>query len=265
MYCSKQGMLDKIRLVESKNRFIAIFDILGFESRFKHKGLDYMLHKYSDLLLEAYGAFGSSKIIDELHGNDANAGEGYAVISDTIIVWSKPIEDEEWSSLTLNMFFMAMYKLVNFSFVHFPLRGAIAYGQVVVDSTNNIYIGQPIIDAVRLEKEQDWIGVTCHESCYKLERFNELSRTNRILYYPVPFKSGEVRNRFVLNWTPGRNLETYREIIEREKFQAPDLAKQKYDNTLKFIERTYQKPPGILLTEWMEVNGHGNLVQRNNY
>ena len=74
--------------------------------------------------------------------------------SDTILLWT-PLSAE-----SLSPFLTACADLfVEALSMGIPLRGAISVGEAVLDKKKGVFIGQPIIDAARLEHEQNWLGL----------------------------------------------------------------------------------------------------------
>ena len=116
-----------------------------------------------------------------------------------------------------------------------PLRGAIAFGPAILDADRRVFLGQPLIDAARLEKKQRFIGAGFTPS------FLSQIVPDR---YKVPFSAqlkdggGERYAGFALDW-PRHGRKT------RESDVRPAIVAQRsvwpgfsayYDNTLAFVE-----------------------------
>ena len=183
--------------------FVALFDILGFEQRFGRFRLDGMLARYMKLVEfvrdhNARHQYLVDKNIFEPIWLDK--GEillhypiGAAYASDSIIVWSprtwkschsllregrsletiKKIPEISWMAhpVPCDPFLDLCNELICRSLeMELPLRGAISIGDARIDGQFGIFIGQPIIDAARLESGQKLIGATFHQT-FLLEQF----------------------------------------------------------------------------------------------
>ena len=162
--------------------FVALFDVLGFESQFANLQLKDMLKKYEELISivnrkneeherykkgKSHGAFWL-KMEDEDSMHPIVIHEiGGAYASDSIIVWANrrllgmPIRvDTEKEGITLqspNVFADSFLEVCSEIMCHaieigLPLRGGISTGNAILEQANGIYLGQPIIDAARIEK-----------------------------------------------------------------------------------------------------------------
>ena len=65
----------------------------------------------------------------------------------------------------------------------FPVRGAITHGEV---HWGDLIYGEPILDAVRLEKSQEWIGIAGSAG------MNMPWSWDLVCCYPVPKKTGDI-------------------------------------------------------------------------
>jgi hypothetical protein len=80
----------------------------------------------------------------------------YVFISDTIMLWCDEHGDvdsfvEVCASVVANATGRGMF-----------LRGAIAFGEAIIDPPSNTFLGQPIIDSHLAEQDQEWVGVGVH-------------------------------------------------------------------------------------------------------
>ena len=55
----------------------------------------------------------------------------------------------------------------SFIVAQFPIRGAIAFGETYLDNNASIFLGNGYLNAVELEKKQEWIGVSIDKSVEK--------------------------------------------------------------------------------------------------
>jgi hypothetical protein len=112
-----------------------------------------------------------------------------------------------------------------------PLRIGIAFGECTIDPENDIYIGQPIVDAHRIEQRQEWIGGAFHPSCWNLGKFQErIENTATAINYPVPVKPNASGPPLAhaLNWTIFSN--GIIPVLEQQEYNAPAQHKVKWQN-----------------------------------
>jgi hypothetical protein len=172
---------------------VALFDILGFEQKLASIGLTEMLARYETLIdivnyrkdqiklvfedrgyTEApyWSNDGDVSIFNKIHG---------AYASDSILLWAestwsaargksldacKKLDTDAangWKYLPIpcDNFLDVCNDLICRSLeVGLPLRGSISMGEAVLDQEKNIFLGQPIVEAARLEKGQRFIGAS---------------------------------------------------------------------------------------------------------
>ncbi len=86
------------------------------------------------------------------------------------------------------------------------LRCGLAYGKMHLDSENSLYVGQPIIDAYRLQQNQAWSGGALTVSA--VDRLPKIAKSGKVVdwyvvQYQVPLKKGRFMNTFAIDWTVG--------------------------------------------------------------
>ncbi|HUJ12099.1 MAG TPA: hypothetical protein VL171_18990 [Verrucomicrobiae bacterium] len=70
-----------------------------------------------------------------------------------------------------------------------PLRGALAFGDIYVDKSNHVFLGEAFVDAYEYGERFDWVGFALHHSA--LDRMAELGQPVSELYYErqcAPFR-----------------------------------------------------------------------------
>ena len=100
------------------------------------------------------------------------------LISDTVFV----LEDFSHDGLARLLHFSKLL-LENGIQNSFPVRGAITYGKV---HWGNLIYGEPILDALHLEKSQEWIGIAGAGG------MNMPWSWDLVCCYPVPKKTGDI-------------------------------------------------------------------------
>jgi len=96
---------------------------------------------------------------------------------------------------------------------HTRLRAGPAYGPAYVDSPYAMFVGQPIIDAARLEEQQQWSGGALHESaCERVRRVAGATPPMDwwVIPYAVPLKGGETLHTLAVNWNEGIHAPDWR-------------------------------------------------------
>lgn len=136
-----------------------------------------------------------------------------------------------------------------------PLRGAIGFGQLYADKSNNVFLGSGLIDAYQYAEKQNWIGVivTSKANSRLCELGVELQRRPTMFTeYDVPVKRKEIKNGicatveeterlFAVRIHDLSNVIRYVEQMQRAAMNDKDYEvkyKAKYENTLKFFEET---------------------------
>lgn len=147
--------------MESDELLIALFDVLGFSDRIGRSSLDKIHAQYRDLIAVA-ARQGSHVFLDARPAGDGTSVPylGYMQLeqdffSDTILLWS-PYHPEQVIPF-LNVCSLFMCETLE---TGLPLRGAISLGKAVMDKAERTYIGPPLVEAARVEKAQEWIGVS---------------------------------------------------------------------------------------------------------
>lgn len=173
--------------------FVALFDVLGFEERLNNFGLSEMLVRYESLIdVVNYRKEQRQHVFDTLGFSEAPywTSEGDVSIfseiygayaSDSILLWanrtwpeartansdvlqisaSNPADGWKFHPIPCDNFLDVCNDLMCRGLeVGLPLRGAIAIGDAVLDQERNVFLGQPIVEAARLEGGQKLIGTS---------------------------------------------------------------------------------------------------------
>lgn len=173
--------------------FVALFDILGFEHRLARIGLDEMLSRYEALtdavnyrkeqVQRVFGDIGMREapywtsdgdvfLVTKTHG---------AYASDSVLLWANrtwpqaqsasaedieslagnPADGWKYQPIPCDNFLDVCNDLMCRGLeVGLPLRGAIAIGDAALIPDRGIFLGQPIVEAARLESGQRLIGTS---------------------------------------------------------------------------------------------------------
>ena len=169
---------------------LAVFDVLGFSARLERDGLENVVRMYRDLidravLIEAMRCLGARPIGDGTRVPVLFAlPVEYAYFSDTILLWVplEPLFAAPFISRCAALICEALKLGV-------PLRGAIALGHAVLDKETKTFIGEPLVEAARLEAAQGWLGATFAPSATWPPFLAEVE-PKFLLEYAIPIKDG---------------------------------------------------------------------------
>lgn len=245
---------------------VALFDVMGFESRLNNLGIDEILNRYMNIVSFVEEKRESNRVISEklnitgpigsIDGIAGNFYDTYAVYSsDSILLWAnlawKIVQTIPYETLEKNKDnpayghfsnpvplepFLSNCAEILCRSIEFdlPLRGAVAMGDAVLDESKHIFIGKPIVDAARLESKQNCIGLSISNS------YNEQNDHNTFfLPYNKHFKKDYIgeKKEFALNWPlywkNSRKDDLKLKILEVSKNNNNH---EYYTNTLEFIE-----------------------------
>lgn len=217
---------------------VALFDVLGFESLVRSQGLKEIRRKCQALIDRAVavpdGDFlnlvGGVMVLGSMQNT-----KSHAYFSDTILLW-QPLDRilaQPFVSRCADMVATALE-------MEMPLRGALALGPAELDKDTNVYLGEPIIEAARLESQQEWVGVAFAASAMSPQWMAEMS-THDVVPYRIPLKNEASRSdlcgAFALNWCRrlgGRAVPVLEALRDRLPATA-DGIRQKYENTIAFV------------------------------
>ncbi|MFL9709262.1 hypothetical protein [Methylobacillus sp. Pita1] len=261
-----------INTISMHGHYIALFDILGFEQRLAYFGLNEMLARYEALIevvkyrekqiKRVFGDFnfkespywladGDIFMFTKTHG---------AYASDSILIWanrtwpdirdmsldelsdSLPSPADEWKyhPIPCDNFLDVCNDLMCCALeVGLPLRGAIAVGDAILDLDQHIFLGQPVIDAARLENQQDMISTSFCRSAV-----NQIIPQRFTLQFDRYMKrdSKELWGGVVLDWP--RHWRNTRKNDLKDTLQAldnnPDFSHVYNRNTLELVDYSEQ-------------------------
>ncbi len=214
-------------------------DILGFKDlvlRSNHKEIYDLLSKISELRNQI------DNIGEENKKKRFRDAEVYTVsFSDSIVIFSKSntVEDFDQFSYTVGWLFSSAIKQ------GVPLKCGMAYGEISVNKSSQIYFGQPIIDAYLMEEEVNYFGAVAHNSLEKFYNDNEQEiRDFKHVYKEIltPLKCGNISH-LNLNWMKlllTENTSDLKSYISKFKNHVSGSPRRYIDNTLTVIDRIYE-------------------------
>lgn len=207
-------------------RYVASLDVLGFKQRLAAKGLSGLFDEYKALQTWTRGPGTKFTVHGTLFGETVGVTKQapYLFVSDGILLWC----DEDGDA---DSFIRICTSLLGDSVRRgLPMRGAIAFGETIIDPPSSTYLGQPLVDAYLTEQSQEWVGAAIHPSAV-----DALAGHEDVAAYEVPTKPGTPDLRHALLW--------------HHYMQAPDALKwldagrnaagnqgQKYEAAKAFVE-----------------------------
>jgi hypothetical protein len=247
-------------------RYVAICDILGFKQLTKSLTLEELTHKINVL-------FRSSKYLVHTYSNYSPEKPSsidvvnMIVFSDTFLLFSLPIGQSTKYFGVVSSFFDVITSLLGYCiFNEVPIRVGVAFGETYISLKDNIYLGLPLVHAYEIEKDQDWIGGACHQSCEKAPFFNEYvnRKWNQVIWYPVPTHNGN-RNLWSLNWlfptAVMSDLEKCKEYLLNEATRIKEIRySKKYSEAFRFLELLIISEPYKSYKTYMDVKKNSDEI-----
>lgn len=164
--------------VTTTKRYVGFIDIMGFK--------DMVVRSKKD---EIYNMM--KRIDDHLKSNLKNTSFitsrnliKTTTFSDSIIIYSKSDDLESLKSFVFYLSCLYFQLLIE----EIPFKGAVAFGEMTVDSVRSIYFGQPLIDAYLLQEELNFYGIVVHCTAHEKLESSEVSAD--VKNYACNFKKG---------------------------------------------------------------------------
>lgn len=159
---------------KAKNCYVACLDILGFKELLDTIGSENLAKLYSDGLqkieTELAAEFENETIHSKISLLDSTEIETHrqrsswkafkfidrpVVFSDSIIIFS--LDDSRNSLIDISNYSNLIFQA--FLFHELPIRGAISFGQCVIDHSSSLFVGDGIVKAVMIEQNLDIVGI----------------------------------------------------------------------------------------------------------
>lgn len=220
-----------------RSTFVAMLDVLGFKNLVKDTRLSSLAESY-ELLLQLKRLAARVPVLNAAGGYSHVVGT--TVFSDTIVMWCN--DDSE----ALDSLLAAVAGLIALAIDQsWLLRCGVAYGEAVMCLEQRIFIGQPIIDAFRMEQAQKWVGGALHSSCIQHDKLAQFMRDHDcIVPYTVPTKSGRngPSSEHAIHWGPHsdfglRVLEHHSNSTNRKR------DREKCQNAMDYLHQECQGLP----------------------
>lgn len=212
----------------SAERFIAYFDIMGFKNMIKTGALNDLYLKFTNL------------INTNIKGN-RRTRIAYYIYSDLIVVITKDSSQD-----SLKQLLEASIKITNdILSLGWGMSGSIAKGKVVYDNKQNIFLGQPVVDAYLMQEDIDFYGiVVCDSAVDEIKKYIEDAKSKkRTMHLGEILK--EERLHFKSGYYSQYHLRWFDFLYNEHGPQHPYYIKKRSDdNTRQELQNMLQKTKG---------------------
>lgn len=242
---------------EPAEYIVGFLDVLGFEALLNELGLDELHTRYNALLNTALWPQSEARPwsgeIATVQGEPVlglmHLPVQTAYFSDSLLLWVPyhPRHVPFFLDRCAKVFCEALA-------LGIPIRGSISIGNAVLDKSNGIYLGKPLIEAVRLESKLNWIGIALGAS-WSCETRRVPVPPDRVFVYEPPFKEGGLPlfSGLVLDWP--RSWRESRQDLAADYLKAlsrpalPQELQNRYAAAISFVEHSETNqnwflPPG---------------------
>jgi hypothetical protein len=231
--------------LEERVYVVGLFDVLGFSALVAEKGAAALLGTYQDLIEKAvsntnYSGFGRIRTGKNSYGlGGFYAPVSYSYFSDTILLWTIA------KFTHLSPFLAKCADLICEALViGMPLRGSVCLGKAIMNKTTNTYVGDALVEANEIEKNQRWIGATLG-SGFKLNGVKDAISEGLIVPLFCQHHKETMKLSFpylTLDWVSRWNARQNADLLttlQNLRDRAPEKNKAYYDNTIDFTKYTF--------------------------
>lgn len=232
----KETKFKKTNWKTTDNRFVAFLDLLGFKDKVMRKTHNQIYDELSKISA-------SKKKIEEISaitekGYFADADIYIVSFSDSIVLFSKNDSYANFEYFLITLRYLFSDAIVN----NIAIKGGIAHGEISLNKSEQIYFGQPIIDAYFIEEDVNYLGVVCHNSIDLYLKSNDaFVNKSKIIKGLLtesitPLKCGKI-NHFNLDWFV---MSVKAENMTEKQIEEEILKKLKdYNQTVSGSARRY--------------------------
>lgn len=218
------------------NFTVGYLDLLGFKQKIDSQPISQLATQYETLVQKL------GRLLNEVEYN----GQRFPlckrfIFSDSIIlIPEKEQTVENWRDCFCLLAYAWKFTQIALS-IDFPIRGAIAYGEMYINEKDQIFLGKALTKAYELEQQQDWIGVTIDPSVFvaypELDKAHPL--LNDILFeYLVPMKNDRSETHRTLNWRWNMVSQHGTRALFKESMDSS--VQEKQNNTLAYAKKVIE-------------------------
>lgn len=225
------------------------FDVLGFSNRVKEMGLSAIYDKYVALTELVKSSFvGAGFLIRDTPDASVDDEGNRAILlgvgvmdfasmyfSDTMLMWCT------WHEMTFDIAIDSVLDFFCESLIlDLPLRGAVSFGQAIMDPRHGVFLGEPIIEAYKAEEGQKWAGISFGPSVARPQGGDRrnIGPPHRFLRYKAQIKdpADETVYPLALDW-PRRFREKHPDMdLNRLLARYIESGHPYWQTTLTFVE-----------------------------
>lgn len=226
--------------------FIAFLDILGFTQLSQKSTLDELYEIIQNMFLAARASKVKGNVRINTQNNPITLTDiPYIAISDSIIIYQEVVpypdtEDEiELKERAFGEFILGLEELFKEAFKRkIYLRGGISYGEAILsldtENKENIILGKPYVDSIKIEEIQSWMGLAFHPS---MSEYLEKTRHRSMLVeYKIPVKEEYEKvniPNITIGWVDCSNA---KDIENFKEWKTDDKRQEEIkENTLEFF------------------------------
>ncbi len=221
-----------------KNHMVAVCDILGFSNYIQNlKSAEDYIHIFDDFhksLLHSIRKKEFPTDAPPLKDFKSQNILGIRWFSDTVLLYTLNDKDEDCRILINTIAWLIFENIYS---RHTKIRAGISYGEVHIDEENGIYVGKPIVQAAKLEKNQMWSGAALSkEAISRIPRHVLVgSKFNwHLVRYNIPMKSKEITSEYAVDWTIGDHQNFNYLLTDNPNMVIEDSIRKKWENTIAF-------------------------------
>lgn len=188
---------------KSSQRLVCCADILGFSKKFQGMPTNQKHQEYTKIIETLKSA--CHYICDYRIEPSAFSLKrcNFYWFSDTFLLFSDEFEYDyfdEFMEDTLRDFIISVKALfLRFLYYGFPLRGGMGYGEFIADPTENIFIGEALIDAYKNAEKHAWAGIALlPDLSSRISSYEKVKKL--ITSYKVPINNENPQEMMVINW-----------------------------------------------------------------
>lgn len=191
-------------------------------------------------LIEAAKDCGEQRSIFEINGQRSSSVPIVLQASDSFVVFSDVKGPADVAQFIWNIHHLVFHAML---MEELPIRGAIAYGEALVQTEPVMFVGAAVLEAFECEKRQAWAGACLAPS---LEKYIEGEGLSKALFplvipYSVP-AYGNCSARFAVNWMTDAFYFMDSEHVRSKFPECPvsdgefQKVQEKIRNTVAFLE-----------------------------
>ena len=220
---------------QSYTAWTAYFDLLGFKNKLEELSLPLLQLKVDEIVNDFH------KEVNEFEKNVDSL-----FYADTFIFFSKSDDDKHYPGILHG----ATHFLEKCISKGIALRGAISFGEIAVREDKTIVIGNAFLDSHNYAENSNWLGLILTPTASKRVKEMGLDPIRHgFIYGEIPWRNGSKLKGDVHAYSFCRGVTNFDSPLlpqlESMQLVAPEEAKEKYEQTIRFIGKHWRKSPAM--------------------